>query len=67
VFREGPERARFVWTTDLLPDELAVRTAQLMEHGLSAIKATLNARARPVEEPGSIRAALMAARTDYGG
>src|SRR5579863_6120037 len=34
-------RARFVWTTDLLPDALAEPTASAMEQGLAAIKRTL--------------------------
>ena len=39
-------RARFVWRTDLLPDETAERTAGMMEQGLEAIKAGMeNARA----------------------
>jgi hypothetical protein len=32
---------RLVWTTDLLPDELAPRTEAMMEQGLKAIKAKL--------------------------
>ena len=32
---------RFVWTTDVLPDELGAPIAELMEAGLSAIKANL--------------------------
>jgi Polyketide cyclase / dehydrase and lipid transport len=31
----------FAWTTDLLPDETADRTRELMERGLDVIKATL--------------------------
>jgi hypothetical protein len=31
----------FTWTTDLLPDETAQRTRELMERGLETIKATL--------------------------
>ncbi len=30
--------ARFVWRTDMLPDETAERTAAMMEQGLQAIK-----------------------------
>jgi hypothetical protein len=48
VLEEDAGRTRFVWTTDLLPDELAPRTAELMERGLSTIEATLNAT-RPSE------------------
>ena len=33
--------AVFTWTTDLLPDEAAPRTAELMELGLEAVKRTL--------------------------
>ena len=45
VFSEDEHHARFVWTTDLMPDELAPRTAQMMEQGTSAIKKTLEATA----------------------
>ena len=45
VFSEDEHHARFVWTTDLMPDELAPRTAQMMEQGTSAIKKTLKATA----------------------
>lgn len=45
VFSEDEHHARFVWTTDLLPNELAPRTAQMMEQGTSAIKKTLEATA----------------------
>lgn len=34
-------RTRFVWITDLLPDELAAGTAELMEHATRSIKTTL--------------------------
>jgi hypothetical protein len=45
VFAHGDDYARFVWITDLLPNELAARTAELMEHGTTVIKRTLeNAR-----------------------
>lgn len=33
----------FSWTTDLLPDEAAPATAEMMDQGLSAIKRTLEA------------------------
>ena len=32
---------RFVWTTDVLPDDVAPTVAELMDAGLAAIKATL--------------------------
>jgi hypothetical protein len=34
-------RTRFVWVTDVLPDELADTVGQLMDRGIGAIKATL--------------------------
>ena len=33
--------ALFVWTTDLLPDEAAAPTAEMMERGIEVVKATL--------------------------
>jgi hypothetical protein len=45
VFSVEDERTRFVWTTDLLPNELAARTAQRMEQGTSAIKENLQSTA----------------------
>ena len=41
VFSEGLHRSRFVWITDLLPDEFATPTADLMERGIGVIKTTL--------------------------
>jgi len=43
----GPERCRIVWITDVLPDELADRTAGLMEAGLQAMRSTLAAAVAP--------------------
>ena len=37
----------FTWTTDLLPDEAAPRTAELMELGLEAVKRTLEGASLP--------------------
>lgn len=37
----GNGQTRFVWTTDLLPNELADPTAQRMQQGTSIIKKTL--------------------------
>jgi Polyketide cyclase / dehydrase and lipid transport len=37
----NPGRCRFLWTTDVLPDELAERLATMMEAGLAAMKRTL--------------------------
>ena len=41
VFAEGPERSRFVWIADLLPNELAPRIAAMIDQGLAVIKQTL--------------------------
>jgi uncharacterized protein YndB with AHSA1/START domain len=42
VFADG-DRSRFVWTTDLLPDAAAARTAEMMERGTATIRRTLEA------------------------
>jgi hypothetical protein len=36
---------RVVWTTDLLPDEMAEPVAAMQDHGLAAMKATFERRA----------------------
>jgi hypothetical protein len=41
VFDEGKGSCRFVWTADVLPDELAGSMAEMMEQGLSVIRKTL--------------------------
>jgi Polyketide cyclase / dehydrase and lipid transport len=39
---DGPDgRTGFVWVTDLLPNEIAERTAAMMDRGLAVIKETL--------------------------
>jgi uncharacterized protein YndB with AHSA1/START domain len=38
VFSEDDGRARFVWITDLLPDELAAPTARRMEEGTRVVR-----------------------------
>jgi hypothetical protein len=40
----GEQRCRFVWITDVLPDDLAAPIAGLMDAGLQAIKKTLESR-----------------------
>jgi hypothetical protein len=40
VLANGDGRARFVWISDLLPDELADGTAEMMERGLGVLKET---------------------------
>jgi hypothetical protein len=44
VFSDGGSRARFVWTADLLPNELADATDAMMEQGTSVVKQTLEAQ-----------------------
>jgi hypothetical protein len=45
VFPAGSGTSRFVWTADLLPNDLAERTAALMQQGTSVVKQTLEAQA----------------------
>jgi Polyketide cyclase / dehydrase and lipid transport len=47
VFADGTDRSQFVWTADLLPNELAGRAAPLMEHALRVIKRTLESEPPP--------------------
>jgi carbon monoxide dehydrogenase subunit G len=42
VFADGEKRTRFVWTADLLPNELAGDIAGMMEAGIGVIKRTLD-------------------------
>jgi hypothetical protein len=49
IFCDCDRRTWFVWVADVLPDELAPRTAEMMERGLAAIKETLEGAARDVE------------------
>jgi Polyketide cyclase / dehydrase and lipid transport len=44
IFGDGEHGARFVWTADLLPNELAAGTGQAMEQGTNVVKQTLEAR-----------------------
>ena len=38
---EDPGRCRFLWITDVLPDDLAERLGRMMDAGLTAMKRTL--------------------------
>jgi hypothetical protein len=44
VFPDGEAAAMFVWVADLLPNELAARTGELMEQGTNVVKKTLEAK-----------------------
>jgi Polyketide cyclase / dehydrase and lipid transport len=44
VLVEGEGRTRFVWTADLLPNELAEITDELMERGIEVVKKTLESQ-----------------------
>lgn len=46
VIADGADRCRFVWTTDVLPDELGGPIGALMDQGAPVIKKTLE-DARP--------------------
>ena len=41
AYGEDPGRCRFIWATDVLPDDLAERLGTMMDAGLTAIKRTL--------------------------
>ena len=43
VHPDGDARCRFVWITDVLPDELAERAGALMDRGIAVIKEALEA------------------------
>jgi hypothetical protein len=45
IFAEGKDRTRFVWTIDLLPNELAGPISAMAEQGAIAIKQTLEREA----------------------
>jgi carbon monoxide dehydrogenase subunit G len=47
VFPEGDGRTLFVWVADLLPNEVAAMTSELMDRGTATIKETLEAQAVP--------------------
>jgi hypothetical protein len=44
IIDDGDGRTRFVWITDVLPDELATPIGEMMDHGIAAIKQTLELR-----------------------
>jgi len=41
ILPNGATRCRFVWITDVLPDEAAIQIGAMMEQGAAAIKNTL--------------------------
>jgi len=46
VFAEGKDLTRFVWTIDLLPNDLAAPVGAMVEQGAATIKRTLENAAR---------------------
>jgi hypothetical protein len=50
VFADGAGGTRFVWIADVLPDEAAGRTGELMARGIATIRETLEGGLRPVPE-----------------
>ena len=44
VFPLGADRCRFVWISDVLPDQLAEPIGKMMDQGIAVMKATLEAR-----------------------
>ena len=57
VFGDGAGGTRFVWRSDILPHDLAPATAELMEHGIGVVKATLEAAQVGGGEPSERNAA----------
>ena len=47
VFEEGEGRSRFVWITDVLPDDMAAYIEPMMMQGGAAMKAALEGRTAP--------------------
>jgi hypothetical protein len=45
VIAHGPGQTRFIWITDVLPDDAASRFANLMDQALPVIKRTLESNA----------------------
>jgi hypothetical protein len=45
VVADGETGCRFVWITDVLPDEVATRVRELMDNGAGVIKRTLESQA----------------------
>src|SRR5690242_8261602 len=44
IVSDGPDRSRFIWTTDLLPDERAQIVGPLMEQGAQALVRSLESQ-----------------------
>ncbi len=59
-----PTGSRVLWTIDLLPHEAAPAVATAQQHGLAALKRTLESRDRP---PATEPAARLAPPPDDGG
>ncbi|MGW6917599.1 SRPBCC family protein [Kitasatospora sp. NPDC054939] len=47
VFADGTEHSRFVWITDVTPDDLAGPIADMVDQGALVIKQTLETQATP--------------------
>ena len=45
VLDDGDGRSRFVWLADLLPNDFAELTGEMMERGIEVVKTTLEAEA----------------------
>lgn len=44
VFSQGEDGSLFVWVADILPNELAARTGELMQQGTNVVKQTLESQ-----------------------
>jgi carbon monoxide dehydrogenase subunit G len=47
VIAEADGRSRFVWTADVLPDDVAAPMSELMDQGIGVIKRTLESELAP--------------------
>jgi hypothetical protein len=47
IFATGDHGTRFVWITDVLPDQLGAYVGELMDRGIAVIKQTLEGSATP--------------------
>jgi Polyketide cyclase / dehydrase and lipid transport len=54
VFASGDGGTRFVWIADLLPDEAAERTGEMMDTGIHVVKQTLERGGTAPDDPASM-------------
>ena len=52
AFADGADRTRLVWIADLLPDELEIQVAGMIDQGMAAMKRTLEQSAAEASQIG---------------